>query len=195
MGKIKSAWEIVLERTGDIQVDKDKLRHQQAVDKIRRASGAYLSDDKAEDELVKEIESVTDRSALNEALSALLSSNLSISETVNETRLGKLLTVVSLLAGNSPQLVQFTQQIIGFIKQYPVQRDDLLKRLAEQYQPMLAEKEAKLSEQYGQPVHLSAENDKEFMQMANKNLERLTQQYTETLQGAKEQLEELIKRL
>lgn len=195
MAKIKSAWEKVLERTEDIQIDKDKLRHAAEVDKIRRIAGAYLSDDKSEEDMESELSAVKDRAALKEALSSLLVSNLSITETVNEARLERLLDVVSVLASGSPQLVQFVQQIIAFIQQYPVQRDELLKRLEEQYRPMLEEKEAKLSKQYGQQVHLSAENDKEFMQMANKNLDRLLQQYTQTLVGAKDQLKELIDQL
>lgn len=192
MARIKSAWEKVLERTEGIQIDKEKIRHAADVEKIRRAAGAFLSDDKTEEETEKELRTVTDKTAVKEALLAVLLSNLSISDNFNEERSGRLLTLVSVLAENSPQLIQFVEQIIAFLRQYPLQKEELLKRLAQQYQPMLEEKEAKLSEQYGQPVHLSAENDKEFMQMASKNLDRLTQQYTETLLGAKDQLKELL---
>ena len=56
----------------------------------------------------------------------------------------------------------------------------------------MVEKEAKLSEQYGQPIKLKAENDKEFIELASKNLERLQEQYVKTLDGAKAQLRDML---
>ena len=61
-----------------------------------------------------------------------------------------------------------------------------------QYQPVLDEKSAKLSKQYGQEIHLSFEQDKEFMEAASRNLERLEAQYQQTVRNAKSQLKEMI---
>ena len=57
---------------------------------------------------------------------------------------------------------------------------------------MLAEKEERLRAQYGQSVKLKAENDKEFIELATKNLERLQEQYEKSLEGAKDQLRSLL---
>ena len=60
-----------------------------------------------------------------------------------------------------------------------------------QYQPILDEKSEKLSRQYGTEVKLSFESDKEFMEAARKNLEKLEAQYQATLTNAKAQLREI----
>ena len=61
-----------------------------------------------------------------------------------------------------------------------------------QYKPILDEKSEKLSKQYGQDIHLTYENDKEFMEAASKNLERLENQYQQTVRNAKVQLKQMI---
>ena len=83
-------------------------------------------------------------------------------------------------------------QITGFLKQYPLHRKDLVEKMKAQYEPMLAEKEERLRAQYGQSVKLKAENDKEFIELATKNLERLQEQYEKSLEGAKDQLRSLL---
>ena len=46
MGRIKSAWEIALEKTESIEVDENKIRHNADIDAIRRKAGAYLLGDR-----------------------------------------------------------------------------------------------------------------------------------------------------
>ena len=45
MGKIRSAWEIALEKTENIQVDREKLKLEEDIKKARRAAGAFLNDE------------------------------------------------------------------------------------------------------------------------------------------------------
>ena len=68
----------------------------------------------------------------------------------------------------------------------------LADKMKAQYKPILDEKSEKLSKQYGTEVHLSFENDKEFMEAASKNLERLENQYQQTVRNAKAQLKQMI---
>ena len=67
-----------------------------------------------------------------------------------------------------------------------------VEQLKAHFRPMLEEKEAKLSEQYGQPVHIAPESDKDFMKLAQQQLEALRKQYSDSLDQAKAQLERLI---
>ena len=39
MGRIKSAWEIALERTENIEVDAEKIRHSANIEAIRKIAG------------------------------------------------------------------------------------------------------------------------------------------------------------
>ena len=78
MGKIKSAWEIALEKTEGITIDKDKFRHGEDVAKARRIAGSYLTGDETDAEkLKKELEAV-EPSARKEALTASILSSLSL---------------------------------------------------------------------------------------------------------------------
>ena len=45
MGKIKSAWEIALEKTESIEIDENRIRHNATIDAIRRIAGSYLLSD------------------------------------------------------------------------------------------------------------------------------------------------------
>ena len=194
MGKIRSAWEIALEKTADIQLDKEKYQHDAKLAKIRKIAGGYLSDDegKSLEEITKELAafSATD---LREALSITILQSLSLpQEEVLDDRYEKIEALAAIATRDDEQVKELLDQLVGFLKQYPLHRKDLVEKMKAQYQPMLEEKEAKLSEQYGQPIKLKAENDKEFIELASKNLERLQEQYAKTLDGAKAQLRDML---
>ena len=54
MGRIKSAWEIALERTENIEVDAEKIRHSANREGIRKIAGAYLLSDEDTEESTRE---------------------------------------------------------------------------------------------------------------------------------------------
>ena len=83
-------------------------------------------------------------------------------------------------------------QITAFLKQYPEHQKQLYEQLKEHFRPMLEEKAQQLREKYGQDIPLSLENDKEFVQVANKQLEELRKQYESNLDAAKSQLETIL---
>ena len=113
-------------------------------------------------------------------------------EEVLDDRYEKIEALAAIATRDDEQVKELLDQLVGFLKQYPLHRKDLVEKMKAQYQPMLEEKEAKLSEQYGQPIKLKAENDKEFIELASKNLERLQEQYVKTLDGAKAQLKDML---
>ena len=57
---------------------------------------------------------------------------------------------------------------------------------------MLKQKEEALKDKYGESVHLTFESDKECMETLKSYLDRLSNQYTETLDEAKAQLKEML---
>lgn len=54
MGKIRSAWEIALEKTENIQVDREKLKLEEDIKKARRAAGAFLNDEENKGESLED---------------------------------------------------------------------------------------------------------------------------------------------
>ncbi len=192
MGRIKSAWEIALERTDDIEIDYDRIRRNESLDKIRRAAGSYLVEETADNEDLREKLAEYPIDDLREALSSLVINKLSLpSEEVDDDRYQRLSFIISLIANREDTLELFGQ-IAGFLMQYPMHKKQLIEQMKAQFEPLLREKEAKMKEQYGESIHLSLEQDKEFLEMLKKNLERLDEQYNSTLSEAKEQLKACI---
>ena len=194
MGKIKSAWEIALERTESIQMDKNKLKYKTDVDTARRLAGRFIADDEPIDE--KELRdglSALDSKAVKEALIITAEANLSLPQTEDEddSRLRKAVKLIEIATDNNAQAIGLANELEGFLKQYPLHRKDLFEKMKAQYQPILDAKSEKLSRQYGTEVKLSFESDKEFMEAARKNLEKLEAQYQATLTNAKTQLREI----
>lgn len=194
MGKIKSAWEIALEKTEGITIDKEKMKYQSDVEKARKAAGSYMLADKADDEaFINNIKDI-DPKAMKEGLLMTADANISLpeSEEGNEERFRRIKTIIAIASDNNSNALALTDELIGFLNQYPLHRKDLVEKMKAQYKPILDEKSEKLSKQYGQDIHLTYENDKEFMEAASKNLERLENQYQQTVRNAKAQLKQMI---
>lgn len=194
MGKIKSAWEIALEKTEGITIDKEKMRYQSDVEKARKAAGSYMLADKADDEaFINNLKDI-DPKAVKEGLLMTADANISLpeSEEGNEERFRRIKTIIAIASDNNSNALALTDELIGLLNQYPLHRKDLVEKMKAQYKPILDEKSEKLSKQYGQDIHLTYENDKEFMEAASKNLERLENQYQQTVRNAKAQLKQMI---
>lgn len=194
MGKIKSAWEIALEKTEGITIDKEKMKYQSDVEKARKAAGSYMLADKADDEaFINNLKDI-DPKAVKEGLLMTANANISLpeSEEGNEERFRRIKTIIAIASDNNSNALALTDELIGFLNQYPLHRKDLVEKMKAQYKPILDEKSEKLSKQYGQDIHLTYENDKEFMEAASKNLERLENQYQQTVRNAKAQLKQMI---
>lgn len=194
MGKIKSAWEIALEKTEGITIDKEKMKYQSDVEKARKAAGSYMLADKADEEtFINNLKDI-DPKAMKEGLLMTADANISLpeSEEGNEERFRRIKTIIAIASDNNSNALALTDELIGFLNQYPLHRKDLVEKMKAQYKPILDEKSEKLSKQYGQDIHLTYENDKEFMEAASKNLERLENQYQQTVRNAKAQLKQMI---
>ncbi len=191
MAKIKSAWEIALERTENIQIDREKLKKDENIKKARLCAGAYLNDEENKGEsLVDDLKAINDDDAVKKALKLTALQNLTLaSDTVLTDRYERILNLISLCCGANQNIMELANQIVGFCKQFPEHRKQLVDQLKEQFAPMLSQKAAHLKAQYGQDVPVSLENDPEFLKIANQQLERLQKQYDETLAEAKAQLE------
>ena len=118
MGKIKSAWEIALERTEGIQMDKDKMKYKADVDSARRLAGRFVSDDDpiGEDEL-REGLSRLDKKAVKEALIVTAEANLSLPQTENEdsTRLSKAKVLIGIATDSNPQAIGLADELEAFL--------------------------------------------------------------------------------
>lgn len=195
MSKIRSAWEIALEKTENIEVDRDKLRKEENMRKARSLAGSFLNGDEqmTVSDLEKQYAAIEDRSAAKEGIKLSLMQNITLSTEEDVTnRYEKLLSLASLVSKGNEDVTALMNQIVSFLRQYPQHRKQLVEQLKQHFAPMLEQKAAQLKEKYGQDVPLSAENDPEFLKIAQQNLDQLAKQYEDTLRDAKEKLDALL---
>lgn len=195
MSKIRSAWEIALEKTENIEVDRDKLRKEENMRKARSLAGSFLNGDEqmTVSDLEKQYAAIEDQSAAKEGIKLSLMQNITLSAEEDVTnRYEKLLSLASLVSKGNEDVTALMNQIVSFLRQYPQHRKQLVEQLKQHFAPMLEQKAAQLKEKYGQDVPLSAENDPEFIKIAQQNLDQLAKQYEDTLRDAKEKLDTLL---
>lgn len=192
MARIKSAWEIALEKTENLNVDMDKINKEKQVKLGRKICGLYINDiDYTLDKFKKDFENSTDKKSTIEGIINILMLNLSLPKNNNfETTLDKIIDIISFLKDDSDELVNTINQVKEFFKQYLNHQDELVKQMKEQFEPVIKQKEAQLQQQYGEGFTYSAEQDKEFMQLLDENLKKLDQQYNETLDNVKAKIKE-----
>lgn len=188
MAKIKSALELALEKTESIEIDKDKIERDKEISAIRRLIGTFLSDENKED-IFTQLETYK-KDNVKAAVSQSLLSSLSLRDDIEEgdTLLDKLEALLSFVLPSDREALSAFSELKGHLLQFPKHRDQLMDQLKAQYEPMLRDKEKQMRAQYGQDIHLSLENDKDFVKIANQYLDRLQKQYQEVLDETKELL-------
>lgn len=195
MGRIKSAWEIALEKTETIEVDENKIRHNANIDAIRRKAGAYLLSEEDTEETTKAELMKYSQEELREALGQSIVNSLTLPQTdmKDSKKPQRISFLLSIALPENTEVQNFLNDVLNHMAQYPKHREQMMEQLKSQFEPMLREKEERMRAQYGEAPHLTFENDKECREMANKYLERLQDQYQKTLDDAKEQLKEVLK--
>ena len=180
---IRSAWEIALERSESIVVDKDKLKKDEDILKVRGILGRYLSDDEG-----LNIEKLNEfnKAIKDEAFLLVISQNLTIpSEQVNENRMAKIVEIAK-VASEKEEFRAHVNNIIAFIKQYPNHKSHLIEQITAQFKTMIAEKSNTPN------ADINLDNNKEFQQILNTQLEKLSANYFKTLDESKKQLAALL---
>jgi Family of unknown function (DUF6657) len=188
---IKSALEIALERTKDVEVDKKGLAAREIADEGKRLIGKYLARDIDTKKLASAIGSRSKEEArwLKEGCFSVLSANLTLPQTEEFIeRLTLLQEGFAAVTGEKRQVAQLFEQVGQFFQQYLSSQDQLIDALEKQFAPRMKEREAEMARQYGSAVKLSPQQDPEFVAALKQHLGRLEAQYAEALKQAKEQL-------
>ncbi len=192
MGRIKSALEIALEKTSDIEVDKDELKKNDEIKEARRIEGRYiLNPEEKFDDMKRELLSLSPEN-VREATKLTLMANLSLVQSEGENeRLERVRKVFEEFIKNR-EANELLSQLIPFLLQYPKHRKDLVEDIKRQAEPLLREKEEELKKKYGEEIHLRFEDDNELMEAAKHHLDELQKRYQMTLDESKKRLESLI---
>ncbi|MBN2627065.1 MAG: hypothetical protein JXA95_10400 [Spirochaetales bacterium] len=192
MSRIKSALELALEKTSDIEADRGALMRAETVKSAKRRVALFLEgegDDLADREIKeKEIYEET----LKEALFAQLKLPRMNIDLARTARLEKAFDQMILSAEGKEDLASLFGQLKNLFAQYLDSQEQLIESLSAQYEPMLRQKEERLREQTGQSVRLRPEQDPEFMKFLKDRQQMMDDQYNEVIIQAKDQLRELL---
>jgi hypothetical protein len=191
MGRIKSAWEIALEKTADLHVDTKKLEHNKNVKKGSGIAGSFLNNiDFTIEDFNNAFDAAGDKKAVVEGITKIVVLNSKLpQDDLFEERISKLKQIALKVQPDSENLVTIFDQMGEFFKQYQSHQDQLINQMKEQFAPSLLQKEAQLKQQYGPDFKLNPEDDKEFMKLVNDNLKKLDDQYEGALEKVKENIE------
>lgn len=194
MTLLKSAWEIALEKTANIEADPDKIREEMAFTDGRRLAGSYLTDLENDGKTIKnEYETATSekRDILKKAFGTTILLNIALPQSEEfKQRMEKMIFLATIIDGDQGEITQLLGHVEQFMGKYLNARDSLLERAREQYEPHWQQKRERMMQQYGKTDGLSLEQDPEFINLVQKSFAQLSEQYQQVLDEAKEQIKE-----
>ena len=198
MSKIKSALELALERTADVEIDKEAFRRDEAIKRGKTLAGRYIADPKSVS-LKEELASLQDdeRAWAKEGVLETLLANLTLPR--YETDASRLPMIADGLKDIGPgkghdakTLEYLMSQYSDLFKQYLDNIRQLEEHLRTQWEPRLRKKEQQLRQQTGQAVRLTPEQDPEFAKVLSEEFSRLDEQYADILAQGKTEIRKLI---
>ncbi|MDK2860579.1 MAG: hypothetical protein PWP25_1765 [Sphaerochaeta sp.] len=196
MAIIKSAWELALEKTENLQADPKKIKKEQLIKRGRQLAATFLMDiDATKEGTKKQYASYVgqEKDAVKEGMAITFLSNLSLPRNATyKESFSKVLELGEILGDGNEELKELLGQLEGFFSQYLENQEDLIERMKQQFAPHLQQKQAQLQQQYGPNFTLRPEQDPEFMKLLEKQLGQLDEQYTNILNQVKDQIKQIL---
>lgn len=193
MTEIKSALEIALARTKNVEASKESLEASKYNTEGKKLVSRFLNDEKAD--LTKELKSF-DSSKVNWVRAGVyeaLSTNLILP--IDEVALKKSKRVREgffAIIRDVKKMNRLMNQLENFLGEYLEERKRLQVAIEEQYAPRLRQKEEEMSKQMGSPVKIDPTQDPEFGQLLRKNLVMLEDRYSSVLKEVKQELDNMF---
>lgn len=190
MGRIKSALELALERTEQVQGSKDSLEQYEAKRQGSKVANEFLEDAASPAALEAALKKAPDavRVSLRQGIFDVFVARISLP--ADEGGLKRLETLGKGLQSiiRDPRFPSLWKQFQAAAARYAdesVQYEDAIKR---QYAPQLRQKEAELSRRLGQEVRIDPFQDPEFLAFYKKNMDALKSKYEALIQDVREQV-------
>ena len=183
MARIKSAWEIALEKTQDIEIDEAKYRTDKLTKEGMALAGGYLNNtDQKADELAARYAAYSeeDRALVRSGMVGTILSNVSLpSDDIYQMRFDRTRDLVNLVTSGDPQADDLMHQIGDFLKQYLDAKSAFVDRMKAQIQQAMEN-------------NPEGVNTAQYSQIINQNLKKMEGQYSEALENTKAALRELL---
>ncbi len=195
MARIKTAFEIAMERVDDIDSDPEQIRKDSLKRQGKKIAGSFIFDpDKSINDVKQVYEAIpeADRTTVKTAIVDTILANLSLPQNEEYVKsLGRLKVLMTVLTDSDKELLDAFVQIDNLYTQYLETREQMKDHLIEQYTPQLKQKQQMLEEKTGQHFELKPEQDKEFVELLYQSYQRLDTQFGQVL----DQLRDLLRTL
>jgi hypothetical protein len=193
MGVIKSAYQIAMENSKDIEANKELVETSRLRDEGKKLV-SKLIDDAAFD--IKAALKGYDKQQIGwvrEGLIQSLLANLVLPadefSLKNNKKIGDAFAAT---VSDARKVNMIFGQLENFFKEYLSERKRLVEALDRQYAPVRKKKEEELSRQLGRPVKINPNADPEYQGMIRQYFSQLDTKYSEVLDGAKEELKTIF---
>ena len=187
MGRIKSALEIALERTSDIQTGKSSINHYDAKQRGKKFANEYLEDsEKNITDFINQCPAEQCQSLKRGLFEIFISQiNLPVSQ-ADEKRIANAGKGLAAVINNSRFNAMFKhlRQILSQYMEEASQYEELLKK---QYAPKLRQKEEELSRRLGRQLRIDPFQDPEFIAFFNQNINALKANYQNAINEFREE--------
>ncbi len=183
MSKIKSAWELALEKTKDIVIDEAKYKENTLEKEGMALAGKFLNSAEMQDsELGAKYDSYSQEDSVfvRRGIANAVFANLGLpSDSLYEMRFERIVALVVLIAPESSSAVGIIRQIGDLFAQYIKHKTDFIERMQEQLRQAMEE-------------NPDSTNTAQYAQLIQQNLKKLDAQYQGALDNAKDSLKESL---
>jgi hypothetical protein len=189
MSEIKSALEIALERTQDVEANKEALEANTFMTEGKKAVSKFLSE---EDVDLKKLLEGFDKKQLRHikegALQALLANLKLPADEMSLLQSKKAGQGFYALVADSKHLGKLLNQMEQFLQDYLQERKRVFEAVEQRFQPILQQKEQAMSQQVGARVKIDPAMDPDFQKMLRENMTILEDRYKQVLTRVKDEL-------
>ncbi|MDR2536928.1 MAG: hypothetical protein LBC46_01360 [Treponema sp.] len=187
MPRIKSALEIVLERTESVQSDKAGIGQFEAKQRGKKIANEFLSDPQISLGAVIKKTPKEEQASLKQGIFDVLVAQITIPASRDGMKrleaIGNGLQTVITDAGFKTLYRQLTQALSRYLDE----ADHYAEAIQRQYEPKLRQKEEELSRRLGREVRLDPFQDAEFVNFYNQNMNALKANYESSVTQVREQ--------
>lgn len=182
MGRIKSAWEIALEKTQDIEIDEAKYRTDTLEREGMTLAGGYLNNtDQKLDVVAAKYASYSkdDLAIVRRGMVSTILSNISLPNDIYQMRFDRTTDLVNVVTQGDSQALGLMHQIGDFLKQYIDAKTAFVDRMKAQIQQAMES-------------NPEGVNSSQYSQIISQNLKKMDAQYGEALDNTKQSLKQLL---
>ena len=183
MARIRSAWEIALEKTQDIEIDEAKYRNDTLHREGMALAGGYLNNtDQKLDVVAAKYASYSaeDKAVVRSGMVGTIMSNIGLpSDDLYQMRFERNCDLVNLVTGGDAQADGLMRQIGDFLKQYLDAKGAFVDRMKAQIQQAMES-------------NPEGVNSAQYSQIISQNLKKMDSQYGDALENTKEALRQIL---